>query len=374
MTLPHHNGRLRTLRRWALFAGVLATLLAAVPTVAHAADSDDPEKLIKRGNDLRRQGDNIRAFGYLQRAHELVGTPRTAAQLGLCEQALGRFADAETHLTAALSTNDAWVDANRAGLESSRSVVRQKLGKVQITGAPPGTTVAVGAAAAHRLPSDGAVWVAPGAVAVTLEAPGFRSATRTSNVSEGGSTTIAAAMASVATGSPGPASATTSTAVAVVTDPGQPLTNKNASGVASAQGTTDDSPAAGAESHDDGNAGLRITGLAVAGGGVALVVGGFVLWRMASSKAAAIDADAKAGRPYNPDNDNWKTLDRSGITLMAVGGAAVATGAVLYLMNRGGDAPSATNTASLSGRSLANRLSVAWTPDQGLRLGYAASF
>jgi hypothetical protein len=95
---------------------------------------------------------------------------------------------------------------------------------------------------------------------------------------------------------------------------------------------------------------------------------------MASTKLAAIDADAKADRPYNPANDNAKTLDGTSIALFAVGGAAVVTGVVLYVVNRGSDAPGPAATAQLDRTSLASRLSVAWTPDHGVRVGYAASF
>jgi hypothetical protein len=268
------------------------------------------------------------------------------------------------------------VDANRAGLESSRGVVRQKLGKVQITGAPPNTTVTIGAAAARRLPPDGAVWVNPGAVTVTLEAPGFRTATRPSTVSEGGSTTVAAALVATATVTATPTSgATTATATPSGTAAsGQTAVTKTVDVTSPAQGATGDAAPAGAEQGDGGNAALRVTGLAVAGGGVVLVVGGFVLRHMSSTKVAAISSDAAAGRPYNPDNGNWQTLDRTGIAFLAVGGAAVVTGAVLYLMNRGGDDPTPAATARLDRDSLANRLSVAWTPDHGLRLGYAAAF
>jgi hypothetical protein len=99
-----------------------------------------------------------------------------------------------------------------------------------------------------------------------------------------------------------------------------------------------------------------------------------VLRNMASTKLAAIQADAKAERAYNPANDNAGTLDSASIALLVVGGAAVVTGAVLYLANRGNDAPAPATAASVDRSSLASRLSVAWTPDQGVRLGYAATF
>ena len=366
--------------RWSAFVGILATVavVAAASPARAAVDNDDPERLIKRGNDLRRQGDNIRAFGYLQRAHELAGTPRTGAQLGLCEQALGRFADAETHLTAALSTNDAWVDANRAGLEASRSVARKKLGKIQITGAPPGTTVAIGNAAPAKLPADSTIWVAPGATNLALEAPGFRSATRATQVVEGGTATVAAGLAPVA------AAATPATAVATA-----PATTTTSTTTPAPDGTPpvttpgpDDNGGAGDGPRDDGASALRITGLAVAGTGVAMVVTGFVLRNMASSKLEAINSDANAmpPRPYNPENGNWKTYDTSGWALLGVGGAAIVTGAIIYLVNRGDDTTVTSGASAAAPRrgpasgDFARRLSLGWTPQHGVSLGYVASF
>lgn len=360
-----------------LAAVVVVAVTAAAPAPARAAESDDPERLIKRGNDLRRQGDNIRAFGYLQRAHELAGTPRTGAQLGLCEQALGRFADAETHLTAALSTNDAWVDANRAGLEASRSVARKKLGKIQLTGAPPGTTVAIGAAAPVKLPADGALWVTPGATNLALEAPGFRPATRATQVSEGGTATVAAGLTPVAAATVTPVPAVAATASAGTTPAATPPTAAtDATPGATPASSADDGSSEGTP--DDGRSALRITGLAVAGAGVALVVTGFVLRNMASTKLEAITNDANAMRPYNPANDNWKIYDNSGWALLGVGGAAIVTGAVIYLVNRGDDDTAASSaSASHGGRAdsaFARRLSLGWTPQQGVSLGYAAAF
>jgi hypothetical protein len=363
----------------------LAFAAASGLSVARAAESDDPERLIKRGNDLRREGDNIRAFGYLQRAYELAGTPRTSAQLGLCEQALGRFADAEVHLTAALSTNDAWVDANRAGLEASRSLVRKRLGKVQVTGAPPGTSASLSGAAAQKLPADGALWVAPGAVNVTLQAPGFRAVTRSSSVVEGGATTLAAGMAALAGSAvavpavgPPPTLAHPVGAGAAGEPAAGPAHPPEQDAQAAQAATTPGGASDGdAGPGDDPGATMRITGLVVAGAGVGLVVGGLVLRHVAGTKLGAIDSDAQAvpPRPYNPANGNWKTFENSGIALLAVGGAAVVTGAALYLFNRDGDGTSAAATNQRRGPFVAaSRLSFAWSPGDGPAVGFATAF
>src|SRR3954447_21868150 len=69
-----------------------ATARAGQPTTA------DVENLIKKGNDLRRQGKDQLALGYFQRAYEASPTGRTSAQLGLCEKELGYLVPASDHL------------------------------------------------------------------------------------------------------------------------------------------------------------------------------------------------------------------------------------------------------------------------------------
>jgi hypothetical protein len=163
----------------ALIVGCLAAGLA------RGADVEEPETLIQQANELRRKGDNARAYGYLKRAYDIARTPRSAAQLGLVEHALGRYAEAEVHLGEALASGDPWVQANRARLESSRSFVRSKLGKVEITGAPADATVTVGTDVPIKLAADRVVYVTPGERTLRLEAPGRLPVTRTLSVAVG---------------------------------------------------------------------------------------------------------------------------------------------------------------------------------------------
>src|SRR5512138_3799471 len=71
---------------------VVVSLLASSVAMA---ESEEPEALIRQGIELRRRGDDARAHGYFKRAYELSKTPRAAAQLGLVDQAVGRFAEAD---------------------------------------------------------------------------------------------------------------------------------------------------------------------------------------------------------------------------------------------------------------------------------------
>ena len=77
---------------------------------------------------------------------------------------------------------------------------------------------------------------------------------------------------------------------------------------------------------------------------MAVGVTGIFVYHSGASKRDAIEQDAGAypKRPYNPSNGNYGTLIGTGIGLMIAGGAAVATGAVLYLFGR--EAETSTDT------------------------------
>jgi len=312
-----------------LLAALMGPAVILPAPLAHAAeaDADEPEKLIKTGNELRKKGDNLRAFGYLQRAYDLSHTPRAAAQLGLCEQALGRFAEAESHLTEALASRDAWVDDKRASLQQTRDGARKHLGRVHVTGAPAQTTVVSGESPSRKLPADGMLWLPGGATTLTLEADGGLRAVKSFMVTVGEEVTVEAGL--------------TRPVVSSTTPP--PVTSTPAT-VGTVSPTLAPPPAATPVETSAGNSTWRTTGLIVGGLGVGLVAGGFVLRQMASSKRDAIMNDANANKPYNPANGNWETFDKGSVALFAVGGAALIGGVTLYLLNRDTAAEPETTT------------------------------
>ena len=120
------------------------------------------------------------------------------------EHAVGRFADAEIHLGEALASQDPWVQANRASLESSRSYVRSQLGKVELTGAGADASVSVGSGAPIKLPADSILWLAPGESTLRVEASGRSPVTKTVSVKAGESVTVAVGGASDSAGRSGP--------------------------------------------------------------------------------------------------------------------------------------------------------------------------
>jgi len=169
---------------------VVTVALCLVSSGAIAQSGPDPERLIRDGVALRKQGEDAKAHGYFQRAHDLAGTPRTAAQLGLCDLAVGRWLDADVHLSEALDSTDPWVDNQRSALDQGRSKARVRLGKIAISGAAPGALVTATGRPTAKLAADALVWVAPGAIHVKLEAPGYRSVEQDVTVAEGARATV----------------------------------------------------------------------------------------------------------------------------------------------------------------------------------------
>jgi hypothetical protein len=308
-----------------------ALLLVSVAAPAARAD-EDPEALIREGIDLRRQGDDAKALGYFKRAYDLAHTPRAAAQLGLANQALGHNLESQRYLTEALAARDPWVEQHRAVLEKSRQTVRQQLGKIELRGLPGGATIETPGQAAEAVAADHVVWVAPGAVTLTLSAPGHDTMTKATVVAAGAGVIMDVAMPS--------------TAPAVPPEPdGHPMATPVATPPAAPSGASE---AAGGG--DDGRA-LRVASLVTAGAGVALGVTGFFVYRAGLSKLNAIKRDASAnggsGVAYSDANANYQMLGDAGIGMMVAGGVVIAADAVLYVLGRGMETESTGTSVSL---------------------------
>jgi PEGA domain len=170
-----------------LVLGCLVGLLAgaaAAPPASAAADS--VEEMITRGVQLRRGGDDEGAAREFQKAYDQSHSPRAAAQLGLAEQALGRWADADTHVAEALSTTgDPWVEKNRGVLNGALGIIKGHIGRIEISASVPGALVSINGRPAGAVPLPGAVKVSAGTSVVRAEAPGYAPAAREIKVGAG---------------------------------------------------------------------------------------------------------------------------------------------------------------------------------------------
>jgi hypothetical protein len=141
---------------------------------ALAADPGEVEDLIRRGITMRRAGSDTGALPLFKRAYVLSPTPRTAAQLGLVEMALGYQLDAQRHLTEALaSPRDLWIRKHRDTLEQSLQAVNAAIGEIAILGDPSGADVSVNGVKVGQLPLSTPIRVGEGPSVIEVQSPGY---------------------------------------------------------------------------------------------------------------------------------------------------------------------------------------------------------
>ena len=326
---------------------IVLTLLSSLHPAAAAGE--DPEELIREGVKLRRRGDNARAEGYFLRAYQLAATPRTAAQLGLAELALGEFLEAETHLSLALGARDAWVSEHKQTIEDGRASARKHLVRVELAPLPSETTVASAGAPPITVPADGVIWLAAGKPAtLRLEAPAHKGTVIQVEGAEGETRHVSVDMPLIpqpAAPPPAPvARASEPPAQAASAEAGGPPTE------ATPGPTTTPNESASAQ---PGHA-LRVAGIVVASVGVAAGIAGGGLIAQASSKNDALQTDVNVkGRVTNDayvSRSNSVSSERTlGIACAAGGGVALVTGAILYAVGWQGHAEEGAKVSFVSG-------------------------
>jgi len=155
---------------WAL----LTASAARAGTAAAHELAVDPNALISRALELRREGHPADALDLFRKAHEQAPSPRTLGHLGLVETSLQLWSDADAHLAAALATPaDGWVRQNQAFLASARARAAAHVGQLVVTG-PPGARLSISGKPAGRLPLGAPLRLAEGKVRVTATAEGHK--------------------------------------------------------------------------------------------------------------------------------------------------------------------------------------------------------
>ncbi|MEP6652946.1 MAG: PEGA domain-containing protein [Myxococcales bacterium] len=154
---------------------------AATEDVSRQADA-----LIHRGVELRHAGDDDGASRQFRKAYDLARTPRAAAQLGLAEQALGRWEDAEAHVSEGLLTpNDPWIVKHADVLRDALMNIKEHVGRIEVVGDPEGAEVFVNGKLVGKAPLGDPIHVRAGDVHVELRAPGYVRSARSVNVRGG---------------------------------------------------------------------------------------------------------------------------------------------------------------------------------------------
>ncbi len=173
--------------RRALPIVVAAVLSVAIASPARAQSHDDAEAdaAIKRGVELRRHAKDQEALEEFRKAYALVKSPRALAQIGLAEQALGRWADAENDLGEAMgSKGDPWIRKNVTTLNGAVEVIRKHLGSLDVMG-PAGAELLIDGRVGGTLPLPKPARVPIGSLTIEVRKDGFFPATRPVSIAAG---------------------------------------------------------------------------------------------------------------------------------------------------------------------------------------------
>ena len=164
----------------------LFSLMGGTARYAHADSTTEAEDHVKRGVALRRAGNDVAALREFQKAWDITQTPRTSAQLGLCQQSLGQWAPAQARLLEALAAKeDPWITKNRMALEKALASAREHIGHLSVVGDPKGAEVLIGGRVVGTFPLSDPIAVSEGTVDVEVRAGKFQSVTRSAKVDAG---------------------------------------------------------------------------------------------------------------------------------------------------------------------------------------------
>lgn len=272
-------------------------LVTTTPVLAAKPTTADVERLIKKGTELRKQGQDQQALPLFQQAYEIARTGRTAAQLGLCEMQLGYFLPSSDHVGEALSAkSDPWVEKYRAILEQTLHQVNGHIAEMIVTGSPAGAEVSIDDRVVGHLPLSAPVRVVEGAAKkVEARANGFVDGTETVDVHGGAQVRVALHLARMASERP------------------------QASAASPAATVFGASPKKSSESQSSWTA-AQVSGVVLIGAGIAAVVAGVLSLK---------GADASCGAPVDAVCNQGARSKVPGWSLIGGGAAAGVVGGIL---------------------------------------------
>jgi hypothetical protein len=164
---------------------LLPAFVLWLSAAAAGAQTADPEALLREGVALRRAHRDAEALARFHDAWRVAHSPRALAQVGLAEQALGRWVQAEAHVREAAAADDPWIAQNAAALGAALGVIGQHLGSLWVEGLD-GAEVFVDGQRVTTLPMTAAARVVAGSLQLEVRAAGFDPVTRPITVSPRG--------------------------------------------------------------------------------------------------------------------------------------------------------------------------------------------
>jgi hypothetical protein len=165
---------------------VFTSLAFSIAPSVGWSQSSTPEAHLQRGVALRRESHDVEALAEFRAAWEASHEARARAQMGLAEQSLGRWLEAEAHLDEALAAvGDPWIERYRAALEGARRAIAEHLGSLDVRCDAPGAEVRIAGRATETLPMARPARVLAGEVTLEVSAPSHRPLTRSVTVTPG---------------------------------------------------------------------------------------------------------------------------------------------------------------------------------------------
>jgi hypothetical protein len=300
---------------------LMAALTSASPLRAQVGD--DAEGLIAQGIALRRDHKNAEALELFRRAFALAPGPRVQAHMGLAEQAVGKWVEAERDIQAGLEVRDEpWIVKNRGSLEKALAIVVDHLGWIEIKTEVTDAEIWINGAQLSRHAGE-SIRVVAGTNVVEVRATGYLPAMRTLLVIPNTRMTESFELRSLPKPSP-PA------------DP-EPAASPSATTEPPPRPRATDAPTVPGTSRADAKVEKHTSPLVYGSlvlGGVSIAIGSVTgimsLSRAASAKKTCIgNACSEEARG---DIDASKSLGTVSDVSLIVGGAGVAVGLVAWLL------------------------------------------
>ncbi|HEY2511374.1 MAG TPA: hypothetical protein VGI39_10985, partial [Polyangiaceae bacterium] len=155
------------------------------PRVARGQPSE-PESLLKQGIDLRRSGRDAEALDAFRRSYALQPSGRARAQVGLAEEALSDWPEAEEDIVGALALDDPWISRNEGDLKAALRDVRGHLASLEIRANVAGATLWIDGKQRAVLPMAAPLRVVARSMEIEIRAEGFEPQTQVVSLTGGG--------------------------------------------------------------------------------------------------------------------------------------------------------------------------------------------
>jgi hypothetical protein len=166
--------------------------LAQPPTAAQSAAKPGPSvkaaELVQRGIELRDKGQCEEAVTTLEGAWEIEKNPTTATLLGECEVKLTRWVPAAEHLAFVL--RDLQEGPERQRIEPLFKQARAQIGGVKVVTSVDGADVFADDRVVGRTPLRDEVYVAPGAVTISIKKTSVSEMQQVVRIAKGSAATV----------------------------------------------------------------------------------------------------------------------------------------------------------------------------------------